>query len=303
MRRISRRTFVKTASASAACAALWSHVPRLMANPLGLPLGLQLYSVRDILPKDYEGTLRQIAALGYREVEAAGFFGHTPSEVKQAMDHAGLHCVSAHYSLKDLLPKLDETIQYGKDLGLEYIVCASPMLKDPSRVKDPGSRAARESMTLEDWRWNAQQFNRIGEKVNAAGMHFAYHNHTPEFRSENGVLFYDELLSSTDPAKVSMELDCGWAVVAGQKPAELLSRYPTRICMLHVKDFKLTSASTPSNAPPSTELGHGTIDYHPIFEAAKKANIKHIFVEQEQFDMPMMEALKIDADYMRALTV
>ena len=209
MRRISRRTFVKTASASAACAALWSHVPRLMANPLGLPLGLQLYSVRDILPKDYEGTLKQIAALGYREVEAAGFFGHTPNDVKQAMDHAGLHCVSAHYSLKDLLPKLDETIQYGKDLGLEYIVCSSPMLKDQSRVKDPGSRAARESMTLEDWRWNAEQFNQIGEKVNAAGMHFAYHNHTPEFRSENGVLFYDELLKSTDPAKVSMELDCG----------------------------------------------------------------------------------------------
>lgn len=303
MRRISRRTFVKTASASAACAALWSHVPRLMANPLGLPLGLQLYSVRDVLPKDYAGTLKQIAALGYREVEAAGFFGHTPMDVKQAMDHAGLHCVSAHYPLKDLLPKLDETIQYGKDLGLEYIVCSSPMLKDQSRVKESGSRAARESMTLEDWRWNAEQFNRIGEKVNAAGMHFAYHNHTPEFRSENGVLFYDELLKSTDPAKVSMELDCGWAVVAGQKPAELLSRYPTRICMLHVKDFKLTSDSTPSNPPPSTELGHGTIDYHPIFEAAKKANIKHIFVEQEQFDMPEMEALKIDADYMRALTV
>jgi sugar phosphate isomerase/epimerase len=274
-----------------------------MANPLGLPLGLQLYSVRDVLPKDYAGTLKQIAALGYREVEAAGFFGHTPMDVKQAMDHAGLHCVSAHYPLKDLLPKLDETIQYGKDLGLEYIVCSSPMLKDQSRVKESGSRAARESMTLEDWRWNTEQFNRIGEKVNAAGMHFAYHNHTPEFRSENGVLFYDELLKSTDPAKVSMELDCGWAVVAGQKPAELLSRYPTRICMLHVKDFKLTSDSTPSNPPPSTELGHGTIDYHPIFEAAKKANIKHIFVEQEQFDMPEMEALKIDADYMRALTV
>jgi len=200
MHRISRRTFVKTASASAACAALWSHVPRLMANPLGLPLGLQLYSVRDVLPKDYEGTLKQIAALGYREVEAAGFFGHTPSEVKHAMDNAGLHCVSAHYPLSQLLPKVDETIQYGKDLGLEYIVCSSPMLKDQSRVKEPGSRAARESMTLEDWRWNADQFNHIGEKVTAAGMHFAYHNHTPEFRSENGVLFYDELLKSTDPA-------------------------------------------------------------------------------------------------------
>jgi sugar phosphate isomerase/epimerase len=303
MRGISRRTFVKTASASAACAALWSRVPALMANPLGLPLGLQLYSVRDVLPKDYEGTLKQISALGYREVEAAGFFGRTPARVKQAMDQAGLHCVSAHYPLSQLLPKVDETIQYGKDLGLEYIVCASPWLKDPSRVKDPGSRAARESMTLEDWRWNAEQFNQIGEKVNAAGMHFAYHNHTPEFRSENGVMFYDELLKSTDPAKVSMELDCGWAVVAGQNPAELISRNPQRFCMLHVKDFKLTAASTPTDPPPSTEMGHGTIDYRPIFEAAKKANIKHAFVEQEQFDMPEMEALKIDAEYMKAMKV
>lgn len=301
MIRISRRTFLKTASASAAGAALWNSTPRLLANALGLPLGLQLYSVRDVLPKNYDGTLHQIAALGYREVEAAGFFGHTPAEVKQAMDGAGLRCVSAHYPLKDLLPKVDETIQFGKDLGLNYIVCSSPRLKDPSRVKDPGSRAARESMTLDDWRWNADQFNQIGEKVNAASMRFAYHNHTPEFRSENGVVFYDELLRLTDPAKLTMELDCGWAVVAGQKPAELLSRYPTRFSMLHVKDFKMTAASTPSDHPPSTEMGHGNIDYRPIFGAAKKAHIEHAFVEQEEFDMPQMEALKIDADYMRAI--
>jgi sugar phosphate isomerase/epimerase len=216
------------------------------------------------------------------------------------MDRAGMHCVSAHYSLKDLLAKTDETIQFGKSLGLEYIVCSSPWFKDPSRLKDPGSRAARESMTLDDWRWNAEQFNRIAGLASAAGMRFAYHNHTPEFRSENGVLFYDELMRSTDPAKVSMELDCGWAAVAGQNPADLLNRYPSRIAMLHVKDFKLTAATTPATAPPSTEMGRGTIDYHPIFTAAKKASIKHVFVEQEQFDMPMMDALKIDADYMRA---
>jgi sugar phosphate isomerase/epimerase len=273
-----------------------------MANALGLPLGLQLYSVRDLLPKDYEGTLKQLGAIGYREVEAAGFFDHTPSQVKQAMDHAGLQCVSAHYPMTQLNPKLDEIIQFCKDLGLNYIVCAAPMLKDPSRVKDPGSRAAREAMTLDDWRWNAEQFNRIGERVHAAGMKFAYHNHTPEFRSENGVMFYDELLRLTDPSKVAMELDCGWAIVAGQNPVDLLTRYPTRISMLHVKDFKITALTSPSNAPPSTELGRGTIDYHPIFAAAKKAHIEHAFVEQEEFDMPPMEALKIDADYMRNFT-
>jgi sugar phosphate isomerase/epimerase len=301
MHRISRRTFLRTASASAVGATVWSNFPRLMANPLGLPLGLQLYSVRDILPKDYEGTLLQLGTIGYREVEAAGFFNHSPSEVKQAMERAGLRCVSAHYSLKDFLPKVDETIQYGKDLGLNYIVCASPWFKDPSRVKDPGSHAAREAMTLDDWRWNADQFNRIGERVNAAGLRFAYHNHTPEFRSENGVRFYDELMRLTNPSNVAMELDCGWAAVAGQKPADLLTRFPTRISMLHVKDFKMGQGLVLLPQPPSTEMGHGVIDYHPIFEAAKKAGIKHIFVEQEEFDMPMMEALKIDADYMRAV--
>lgn len=299
MNPISRRTFLKTASASAACAALWNSAPQLMANPLGLPLGLQLYSVREVLPKDYEGTLTQIGALGYREVEAAGFFSHTPAEVKQAMDHAGLRCVSAHYSLKDLLPRLDETIQFGKDLGLNYIVCASPMLK-PSRMKDISFSALGDAMTLDDWRWDAERFNRIGERVHAAGMRFAYHNHTPEFRSENGVVFYDELMRLTDPAKVTMELDCGWAAVAGKNPADLLTRYATRISMLHVKDFKIGRGVVPLPVPPSTELGHGVIDYHPVFEAAKKATVEHVFVEQEEFDMPMMEALRIDAEYMRA---
>lgn len=278
--------------------ALCSRVPELMAYPLGLPLGVQLYSVRDFLPKDYDGTLGKLSAIGYREVEAAGFFGRSASEVKASMDHAGLRCVSAHYSLKDLLPKVDETIEYGKELGLQFIVCASPWFKNPSSVKDAGSHAARDRMTLDDWRWNADQFNRIGERVHAAGMRFGYHNHTPEFRSENGVVFYDELLRQTDPAKVTMELDCGWCAVAGESPAEYLSKYPSRFSMLHVKDFKLTAGVTPATAPPSAELGHGTIDYRPIFQAAKKAEIKHAFVEQEEFDMPAMEALKIDADYM-----
>ena len=119
---------------------------------------------------------------------------------------------------------------------------------------------------------------------------------------KTAIVFYDELIRLTNPSNVSMELDCGWAAVAGQKPADLLTRYPTRISMLHVKDFKMGHGVAPLPQPPSTEMGHGVIDYHPIFEAAKKARIEHIFIEQEEFDMPMMEALKIDADYMRALS-
>jgi sugar phosphate isomerase/epimerase len=304
MDRISRRNVLKTAAASVAGAALWNSAPWLMANPLDLPIGLQLYSVRDQLPKDYEGTLRQLNAIGYREVEAAGFFNRSASDVKHAMDQAGLRCVSAHYPMGQLGPHVDEVIQFGKDLGLEYIICSSPGVPDSSPAKSGSFGSKMAAMTLEDWRWNAEQFNHIGERVNAAGIRFGYHNHTEEFRVKQGVVVYDELLRLTDPAKVTMEMDCGWVVVGGKDPADYLTRYPTRISMLHIKDFKLDAAHTSeSDAPPSAELGRGSIDYHRIFEAAKKGNIKHAFVEQEQFDMAPMDALKIDADYMKALKV
>lgn len=303
MRGISRRGFLKAASASVAFAAACADAPWLMANPFGLPLGLQLYSVRDLLPKDYEGTLRELSAMGYREVESAGFFGRSASDVKQAMEQARLHCVSAHYSYADLSPHLDEVIQFGKALGLEYIICASAGLPDGSPAKSTDPRLTREAMTLDDWRWNAEQFNRMGERVNAAGIKFGYHNHTAEFRALNGVVIYDELLRLTDPTKVTMEMDCGWVIVGGKNPVDYLQRYPTRISMLHVKDFKLSGEpGSDTQPPPSAELGRGNIDYRPIFAAAKKANIKHAFIEQEQYDMPPMEALKIDAEYMKALT-
>jgi sugar phosphate isomerase/epimerase len=297
---VSRRAFLKTASATAAAAMLWENESPLQANPLGLPLGLQLYSVRELLPTDYAGTLKQIGVLGYQEVEAAGFFGHTDKEVKQAMDQAGLRCVSAHYPLAQLMPNQAEITQFGIDLGLEYIICASPLLKDASRMKPGGARAIAELMTLDDWRWNAEQLNRIGERVNSAGIRFGYHNHTGEFREFDGVVAYDELMRLTDQEKVTMELDCGWVTIGGKNPVDYLNRYPTRISMLHVKDFNLRGWTPGNAAPPSTEMGRGTIDYRPIFEAAKKARIKHAFVEQEEFDFPPMEALKIDADFMRA---
>src|SRR5271156_1519884 len=304
MRGISRRNFLKTASTSVAFAAVCTDASWLIANPLGSPLGLQLYSVRDLLPKDYEGTLEQLSAMGYREVEAAGFFGRSASDVKHTMEQAGLRCVSAHYSYADLAPHLDESIEFGKALGLEYIICASPGLPEGSPAKSANARVAREAMTLDDWRWNAEQFNRIGETVNAAGIKFGYHNHTAEFRAVNGVVIYDELMRLTDSTKVTMEMDCGWVIVGGKNPVDYLRRYPARFSMLHVKDFKLSGEpGSDTNPPPSAELGRGSIDYRPIFLAAKKANIKHAFIEQEQYDMPPMDALKIDAEYMKRLTV
>jgi sugar phosphate isomerase/epimerase len=278
---ITRRTFIGSGAAAAALFA--SGICR--AAPLGLPLGLQLYSVRTLLPKDYLGTLQQIGALGYKEVEAAGFYDHSVDDVKAAMRTAGLHCVSSHYSLSVLKQQLDSILPFGKTLGLEYIVCSSPMRQQ---------EGAKGPLTLDDWRWSAEQFNQIAAKVQDAGMRFAYHNHIAEFGAIDGILPYDELLKHTDPAKVSFEMDCGWVIVGGQNPVDYLNKHGERIVMLHVKDFK-------DNKPPSVPLGAGAIDYTPIFAAAKHAKIRHCFVEQEEFQGPIMDTLKMDANYMQAL--
>lgn len=294
MTNLSRRNFVRGA---AACAALLG-APSLRANPLGLPVGLQLYSVRDFLPKDFNGTLGQLGAIGYQEVEAAGFFGHSAADVKAAMRRAGLHCVSAHYSMADLQPQLDELIRYAQDLGLSFLVCSSPLLRHP--VPGQSWLASMEAMGLDDWRWNADQLNQIGKRVHAAGLRFGYHNHFVEFHEHDGVVPYDELLRLTDPQFVEMEMDCGWVVIGGGHPEEYLRKHAPRFSMLHVKEFQL-SGWKPGMEAVSTEMGRGSIDYKSIFAAAKHAPIRHIFVEQEAFpDLPAMQALRTDAEWMRA---
>jgi sugar phosphate isomerase/epimerase len=275
-----------------------------MASPFGLPIGLQLYSVREMIAKDYEGTLKQIGALGYQEVETAGYFDHSPEQVKSAMSAAGLKCVSAHYSYTSLNKDFDKIVAFNKDIGVQYIICAFPGIKDPSRLKDTAYRTQTSSFTLEDYRWNADQFNKFGEKLKAAGLKFGYHNHTMEFAKQDGVVPFDEMVRLTDPDLVTFEMDCGWVIVGGANPVDYLRRYPSRISMLHVKDFKHSEKPVSTlEPPPAAELGRGTLDYRPVFEAAKKANIKHYFIEQEEFDLPPMESLKIDADYMKKLTV
>jgi sugar phosphate isomerase/epimerase len=294
---ISRRTFLKETVAVAALSTTAENFMPLYSASLAIPLGLQLYSVRDLLPKDYDGTLHKIASVGYREVEAAGFYDYTAAQVKKSMQESGLRCVSAHYPYGKLAPSVDEIIPYAHELGLEYIICSSPGAKDASQPS-----GAHKVLSLDDWRWNADQFNQIGEKFKKAGLQFGYHNHDFEFHPENGVRPYDELLRLTDPAKVTMELDCGWVVVGGANPIDYLKNHPARFSMLHVKDFKPTTPGR-SARPTPTELGRGTIDYKPIFAAASRAHVRHIFVEQEEYDMPVWESLKIDADYIRALKV
>lgn len=292
---ISRRRFL--ASAAALYAA--THSPTASGTPLGLPLAIQLYSVRDQLKNDYEGTLAQVARAGFRDVESAGYFGKSAAEVKQALQKSGLRCVSAHHSHADLRQKFDELLAFDKEIGVDYFICSSPTFKEPL---PPGLPASTRTMTLDDWRWNAEQFNKMAEKTAAVGIRFGYHNHVHEFELIDGTVPYMELLRIMDPAKTTLELDCGWACVAGVKPQDLLRDHPNRFTMLHIKDFKNPAAG--QKGAKVTELGQGDIDYRPIFQkAAKTQKIRHAFVEQEAFDMPWLDSLKVDADYMRSLNV
>ena len=303
----SRRDFLKLAGAASVAAFAFRDALPLDAYPLGLPLGLQLYSLRELLPKDFDGTLKAIAAAGYTEVEAAGFYAMSAQDFKQSMDAAGLQCVSAHYPLSMLQPQLESIITYAKQLGLQYVVCSSPVARGPlareARAQRPrlsrGLGATPSPSAIGNGMPNSS--TRSAQRSRPMACSFGYHNHTTEFRKLKNVVPYDELMKLTDPDLVTFEMDCGWVSVAGYNPVEYLTKYPTRISMLHVKDFDLKKGTEHVQ---STELGHGTIDYRPIFEAAKKGgHITHYFVEQEEFDMPPLEAIKLDAEYMQNLKV
>ena len=308
----SRRCFLRTTLAGAATLTAFGDWPATVkANALGLPVGLQLYTVREQLQKDFDNTLAQVSAAGYQEVEMAGFYNRTAAEVRKSLDAAGLSCPSAHYPLAELMSGLDEKIGYAKELGLQYMICAFPWVADPSRFKTAVNNpmamamALANGLTLDDWKWNAEQFNKTGERTKKAGIQFGYHNHDLEFKKFGGVMGYDEILRETQPDLVTLELDCGWMALAGHDPAAYLRKYPTRYSMLHVKDERdLSKPTTSLTGGSPTELGRGKIDYKPIFEAAKVAHIKHYFVEQEAFpDAPPFEAIKIDCDYLRKLEV
>lgn len=294
---LSRRSFLGSALAVSAAPFLDRFAS---ATPLGLPLGVQLYSVREQMMQDLDAALAGVQAAGFTEVEAAALSKRPAAEIRSALDKAGLHCVSAHHPFADLHARFDELIAFDQQLGAKFIICSSPGYATPPV---PGATSGPRPRTLDDWKYNADQFNAMGTKLAAAGIRFGYHNHTPEFVVTDGQTPYFELLRLTDPKTVTMELDCGWAIVGGADPVTLMAKYPHRFSMLHVKDFKLTG--TPQADPHAakvTELGQGTIDYVPIFrQAAQTQQIQHAFVEQEAFDMPWQESLKVDADYLKRL--
>ena len=316
---ISRRGLLAGAAALAGTTAL-PGVPRAAATPLGLPIGLQLYSVKDEIDRDVEKTLRAVAAIGYRSVQTnLSIGGWDAKRVSALLKSLGVEWRSCHVSIPELQQGGERLFDQCRELGIERVISAAPFARDTSKlkklppdhplVKQFGEMAASyvemiQNLDIDDWKWNAEQLNKSGELAKRSGVVVGYHNHNFEFKKFGGVMAYDELLRLTDPALVTLELDCGWMVSAGQDPVDYMARHPGRYSLLHIKDLQKGGASGTGMGVRTTEIGSGTIDWKRIFAAAARAGIKGYYVEQEPpYEKPPLESAKISFDYLAKLSV
>jgi sugar phosphate isomerase/epimerase len=280
---INRRTFLNTATRStfgALALAGLNSIEIKAAARLG-KIGVQLYTVRSEMGKDFEGSLKKIADIGYKEVEFAGYYNRTPQQVKEILSRYGLEAPSAHVPLNDIQTKMDGAIEAAKVIGHKLLVC--PWLD----VKD--------RKTIDDYKRHAATFNKAAEVCQKAGLEFAYHNHDFEFIPIDGKLPFDVLLEGTDKNLVKIELDLYWVKKGKQNTLALMSKNPGRIVAFHVKDM--------DNTPKEffTEVGRGTINFKEIFAQSKKAGVKYFIVEQDQCPGSPFDSLKISYDYLSKL--
>src|ERR1700761_4275293 len=301
MQFMTRRSMLKRGLTITAAAAASAGIPNsLWAEPLVTVPGIQLYTVDKELKADVEGTLQKVRAIGYQEVETAGFGGLSAKAFRAALGNAGLKCNSAHFfnfGSTDPGPLFEEA----NALGVHYTVTSAM-----SRFTD---KPAGQAVGADDYKAMAGFCNDLGRKAKQAGLHLAYHNHKTEFKDlGQGKTGYDIFIENTDADLVKLELDCGWMVAAGHSPVEYFHRYPNRYRMVHIKDFvkpaKPSTSLASQNVPQGTVLGTGYIDYRPILKAAKVAGVEHFYVEQEPpfIGMTALEAATKDYAYVHALS-
>jgi sugar phosphate isomerase/epimerase len=275
-------------------------------------IGLELYTVGADMKKDPAGTLKQVAAAGYTQVELTSSAMGPAKELRQMLDDNGLKNPAGHFMLAELQDHFDEKVESARVLGQTFLVTTVPGFPSAPNAAPPTGMMEfinrLNNMTLDDWKWNAEQYNKLGERVKAAGMQLGYHNHNLDFHPYGSTTGYDELLRLTDGNLVKLELDCGWMTVAGHDPVKYLGKYPERYVSLHMKDFKkgftpTTKLGPGPGAPVGTELGRGVIDYAPILAAARKTRVRTVYVEQEPpfTEMPALEAMKVDYKYLKQL--
>ncbi|HEV7781860.1 MAG TPA: sugar phosphate isomerase/epimerase [Chitinophagaceae bacterium] len=269
-----------------ACNSMSEGSQSTVAKPLG-DFGLQLYSLRDDMPKDPKGILKQVSSFGYKQIESYDhgqlgmFWGMSPSDLKKYMDELGMVIISSHCNIdKDFEKKVDQAAS----IGMRYLICP---WKDPQKDLDGCKKIAA-------------QFNQCGEICKKAGIRFAYHNHDQEFKVIEGQMVQDIFMANTDVSLVDFEMDIYWVVTAGQDPEAWLKKYPNRFRLCHVKD----RAKGATKREETCDLGTGSIDYTPILKTAKKNGMQYYIAEQEHYpDSTPVKSAEVDAGYMKKLTI
>ena len=245
---------------------------------------LQLYSLRDDLPKDPKGVLKQVASFGYEQVESyegkqGMFWGMTNKEFKKYMDELGMTIVSSHCNIN---ADFETKAAQAGEIGMKYLIC--PYL---------GAQK-----TIDDFKRWAEKFNACGDICKKNGLRFAYHNHGYSFTELEGQLPQDVLMQNTNAALVDFEMDIYWVVTAGADPLAWLNKYPGRFTLCHVKDRQ--KGADPKNTDASIDLGTGGIDFAKILKTGSSKGLKYFIVEQERYDNSTpLKSAEVDAAYMK----
>lgn len=247
------------------------------------PFGLQLYTLRDDMAKDPKGTLKKVSEFGYKQIESfeganGMFFGMTNKEFKKYMDDLGMTIVNSHCNInKDFEKKVDEAAE----IGMKYLTCPSN----------------GDQKTAEGYKKAAALFNEKGAICKKAGLRFAYHNHEYEFKKVDNAFPLELMIQNTNKDLVDFEMDIYWVVTAGEDPIAWMNKYPSRFKLYHVKDRKKDIPNTTRAA--FTTLGDGKIDFFSIARLAEKNGDPYFLVEQDQADIPALDAVQKNARYLK----
>jgi sugar phosphate isomerase/epimerase len=274
-----RRKFLFETGALAAGGIL---LPKFMKQPRKLKnIGVQLYTFRKELAADAIGTLRQIAGLGFTEIESARsdkghYYGLSAKEMKKLCSDLGMTLRSGHVHIDDTWK---QTLDEAAESGQEYLIC---------------STMPTEGQTVDNYKRVADRFNQAGEDCKKLGIKFGYHNHGYEFDQVDGKVLYDVLLDNTSAQIVHMEMDLGWVVMAGKDPLDYFRRYSGRFPLWHLKDMD------PSKKE-STEFGKGTLNIAKMLDNQAASGLKYPFIEQEEYSNTPLESMKFNLQYLKDL--
>lgn len=247
-----------------------------------IPVGIQLYTLRDDCAKDFKGTIKAVAGMGYHGVELAGDGGLSAPEMKALMAENNLQVAGSHASLDDLRSKFDEVAEFSLTIGNKRVVC--PYL--PQDFQDKGAAGFREA---------GKMLDEIGAKLGEKGLSLSYHNHSFEFKGkEDGKFFLDVLLASACPKNLKAEIDTYWIQHGGCDPIEYIKTYSGRIELLHIKDMLADENKS------FAEIGAGILNWDGIFKAAEEAGVAWYLVEQDLCSGPPIESAKKSIEFMKS---